>query len=442
LNVFALNKPFFAKRVINAVLIYHTRCEPQYREGAPSRLYCALTFGFFSQGGLIMPRALLIAAIVCVTAFSVFSQTRPRASATPELKNDTPRSNQNKPPAIKNQKVPAVSNKPAKEEDGVVYVDTNLITTPVSVLDRQGRFIPGLKKKDFKIYEDGVLQTIDTFISSEMPFTVILMLDVSPSTRYRLDDIHYAAITFINQLRPTDRVMVVAFDQRVHILAEPTTDRKELFGAIYKAQFGSGTSLYDAVDAVSNLELVTSPGRKAIVMFTDGVDTTSRRATVESTVAGVEELDALIYPIRYNTQQANAMPNMGIDPAIFAQLPQAARDLIARGTIRANVGRGQSAEEYARGKSYLEALAATSGGRIFDADSIENMEASFSNVAEELRRQYSVGYYSNKEGQPGDRKHIKVTVARPGSVVRAKTTYIVKEKESAEPTVSGSNGNK
>lgn len=390
-----------------------------------------------------MPRAFLIVAAICLAAFSGFSQTRPRATGTPELKNATPKPTPNTPPQINNQAKPPVSTKAAKEEDGVYTVDTNLITTPVSVLDRQGRFIPGLKKKDFKIYEDGVLQTIDTFISSEMPFTVVLMIDVSPSTRYKLDDIHYAAITFLNQLRPADKVMVVAFDQRVKILAEPTTDRKELYGAIYKAQFGSGTSLYDAVDYISNIDLVTSPGRKAIVIFSDGVDTTSRRASYESTIAGVEEIDALIYPIRYNTQAPNSMPNMGIDPQVYAQLPQAVRDMIARNVSR-NVGRGQSHEEYSRGKAYLEALATTSGGRAFDAETLQNMEASFSGVAEELRRQYSLGYYSNKEGQPGERKHIKVQVLRPGSVVRSKTTYIVKEKEGgpAEPAVSGSTTDK
>jgi VWFA-related protein len=394
----------------------------------------------FSEGGWNMPRAFLLIIIIFAASMAAFSQGtgRPRPTGTPTLQNDTPA--QKRAPSLNNTTKAPPSNKPAKEEEGVYTVDTNLITTPVSVLDRNGRFIPNLKKKDFQIWEDGVLQTIDTFQSSEMPFTVILMIDCSPSTRYKLDDIHYAAITFVNQLRPTDRVMVVAFDQRVRVLTEATTDRKALYGAIYQAQFGSGTSLYDAVDFVSNLELVTTSGRKAIVIFTDGVDTTSRRADFESTVSGVEEIDALIYPIRYNTQTANTQPNMGIDPAIFAQLPQAARDLISRGVAR-NVGRGQSQAEYERGKQYLDALAATSGGRLFDADSMQNMEAAFSNVAEELRRQYSLGYYSNKEGQPGDRKHIKIKVARPGSVVRSKTTYIVKEKEegkTADPSVSGS----
>jgi Mg-chelatase subunit ChlD len=104
------------------------------------------------------------------------------------------------------------------------------------------------------------------------------MIDISPSTKYAIDDIHYAALTFVNQLRPLDKVMVVAFDQRVHLLTEPTADRQRIYAAIYRAQFGSGTSIYDAVAAVANLDVIKETGRKAVVIFTDGVDTTSRYA--------------------------------------------------------------------------------------------------------------------------------------------------------------------
>lgn len=396
-----------------------------------------------------MPRAILFLFIACFVTLPVFTQTggaaRPRASATPTLKNDTPSNKSNRPPAIKggNSQKPAISTKPATEEEGVVTIETNLITTPVSVLDRNGRFIPNLKKKDFKIFEDGIPQTIELFQSSEMPFTVVLMIDISPSTRYKLDDIHYAALTFVNQLRPADRVAVVAFDQRVRLLCEPTTDKQVMYSAIYKAQFGSGTSLYDAVDAVATSDIIAASGRKAIVIFTDGVDTTSRRTSYESSVAGIEEIDALIYPIRYNTMDPANAPGKPLDPALLAQLSQQEREVLIRLRSMGNrggYGRGSSYQEYERGKNYLTALSETSGGRVFDADTLTNLEASFSGVAEELRRQYSVGYYSSNEGQPGDRRQIKITVARPPrAIVRAKKTYIVKEKETekaAEPTVS------
>jgi len=190
------------------------------------------------------------------------------------------------PPELKNPNEPVAKPKSLNgNDDDVIKVDTDLVTTPVSVLDRSGRFIGGLRKQDFKIFENGVSQKVTYFQSEEQPFTVVLMIDVSPSTRYKIDDIHYAAVRFLDQLRPNDKVMVVCFDSRVRLYTpEPTSDRKALFAAIYKAQFGSGTSLYDAVSAVSQLEQMKITGRKAIVIFTDGVDTTSRVASLESTL--------------------------------------------------------------------------------------------------------------------------------------------------------------
>ncbi len=202
-----------------------------------------------------MPKVFLFVLIICISAALAFPQTGGRRG-TPTLKGgSTPTK---RTPAITNQAKPPISTKPATEEAEIVTVETNLIQTPVSVLDRNGRFIPGLKKKDFKIFENGVQQNIELFQSSEQPFTVVLMIDTSPSTRYKIDEIHYAAITFVNQLRPADRVMVVAFDQRPRILCEPTTDKQLLYSAIYKANFGSGTSLYDAIDAVSNSDVIAS----------------------------------------------------------------------------------------------------------------------------------------------------------------------------------------
>jgi len=379
-----------------------------------------------------MSRAVLFVIVVCLSVIVAFPQpNRARPSGTPELKGG----------ASTTKKPGPMSNKPPTEESDVVFVETNLITTPVSVLDRQGRFIPNLKKKDFKIFEDGVQQNIELFQSSETPFTVVLLIDVSPSTRYKIDEIHYAALTFVNQLRPSDRVMVFAFDQRLKPMTdEPTSDKQKLYSAIYGTNFGSGTSIYDAVDWVSNSAMIQEAGRKAIVVFTDGVDTTSRRATFESSVAGVEEIDALIYTIRYNTMEGGASPNMGVDPKVFAQLPKAAQDLLARGAASQvrYAGRGSSPAEHEKGRQYLAALAQYSGGRAFEAVDLKNIEAAFSGVAEELRRQYSVGYYSNKEGQPGDRKQIKIQVLRPGSLVRSKTTYVVKDKPARTdpPTIS------
>ncbi|MEP6704304.1 MAG: VWA domain-containing protein [Acidobacteriota bacterium] len=362
-----------------------------------------------------MNRFYICLILVCFFVLSADAQTRRRT--TPALKNDK-RSERSRPSIADpmNQPPPPPAAKPTPNtEDEVVQVETNLVTTPVSVLDRNGRFIPGLRKNDFKIFENGLAQAITYFQSSEQPFTVVLMIDTSPSTRYQIDEIHYAAVTFVNQLRPTDKVMVVAFDGRIRILSEPTTEKQKIFAAIYKAQFGSGTSLYDAVDYVTTLDLVKALGRKAVVIFTDGVDTTSRQANYESTVAAVEEVDALFYPIRYNTQRTNANA--------VAQAYQLPAGMLVQ------LGRGQSDAEYVKGKTYLETLATSSGGRIFEADTIPNLEVAFAGVAEELRRQYSIGYYATEDGKPGDRKKIKIQVSRPAkAVVRAKSNYVVKQR--------------
>lgn len=322
----------------------------------------------------------------------------------------------------------------AEDNDDVIRIETNLVTMPVSVLDRDGRFIPGLQQRDFKIFEDGVEQKIDYFQSVEQPFTVVLLIDVSPSTQFKMHEIQDAAITFVNQLRPADRVMVIAFDERMHVLSPPTNDRRQLQYAIRRAEFGNGTSLYDAVEKTIAQELRQVSGRKAVVLFTDGVDTTSRRGAYQTSLRASEESDALFYPIRYDTSRemgvGRGYPGRRGYPPVGRGGRVSMADILGAILMGGNVnigggGSGSSSEEYETGRQYLEDLAQNSGGRQFEAQSLYNLEAAFSGIAEELRRQYSLGYYPETVGNPGDRKQIRIRVMRPAVVVRAKNSYIV-----------------
>jgi len=387
-----------------------------------------------------------------VLALGLSAQTvRPRVAptATPTIQNDTAiPSVDRKAPVLKGGGVAPGQNQtqtqtPAKadNEDEIVKIETNLVTMPVSVLDREGRFISGLAQKDFKIYENGVEQKVDYFQSVEQPFTVILMIDVSPSTQWQIEEIQRAASAFVDQLRPMDKVLVISFDENVHILSNVTNDRYQLKNAIARSRFGDGTSLYEAVDHVLEQELSQIQGRKAVVLFTDGVDTTSEAATYDTTVREAEEADALIYPIRFDTSR-DMNPAYGRGPS--GGYPPTGRggsrpnwaDIL--GSIVVNGGNmppgvysgrrghaGNSIEEYETGKKYLEALAQNSGGRKFEADSLVNLDAAFSGIAEELRRQYSLGYYPDKIGDVGERRSISIKVNRPAVVVRAKNSYIV-----------------
>ncbi len=339
----------------------------------------------------------------------------------------------------------------AVEDDEIIKVETNLVTIPVTVLDRDGRFVSGLQKQDFQIFEDGAQQQVEYFASLETPFTVVLLIDVSASTQFKIEEIQNAAITFVNQLRQDDRVAVISFDEKMHVLAPPTNNRAVLRNAIQQAKFGGGTSLYEAVDYAINKELKSIQGRKAVVLFTDGVDTTSKRATYQSTVKEAEELDAMIYPIRYDTY-LDMNNGTGGTTSTRGQgggsvLGQIIGAILTGGNVQVGGGRGgggSSQQEYEKAKKYLQDLAQASGGRHFEARSTNNLDVAFAGIAEELRRQYSIGYYPEKEGQAGQRKQIKVRVDRTNAVVRAKNSYIVGKngsnsntatKQTSKPTI-------
>ncbi|HEY0723128.1 MAG TPA: VWA domain-containing protein, partial [Pyrinomonadaceae bacterium] len=251
-----------------------------------------------------------------MTTMSIgFGQQRPRRVGTSTTPTSAPQTTQqppstpSRPPVLGGANNP--NNRPPEKQDDptvaapeevdagdVVRVSTTLVTIPVSVMDRDGRYVPNLQKEEFRIWEDGVEQEVAFFQSVDKPFSVVLMLDTSPSTQFRLEDIQDAAISFVNQLRSDDKVMVVSFNDDIKILSEFTTDRSKLQRAIQRSKTDDGTRLYDAVDMVINQQLSRVQGRKAIVLFTDGVDTTSRRASYDSNIMDAQELDALIYPVQ------------------------------------------------------------------------------------------------------------------------------------------------
>jgi Ca-activated chloride channel homolog len=305
-----------------------------------------------------------------------------------------------------------VPEKVATDTDGaeVLRVETNLVTIPVSVFDRSGLYIPNIRQSEFKIFEDGVEQEIAYFGTTDKPFTVALVLDVSPSTSYKIEEIQRAAIAFVDQLQPQDKVIVIEFDHGVNVRTKPTNDREVIYKAIKKADFGNGTSLYNAVDEAIRKQLGPIPGRKAVVLFTDGVDTTSRKNSYDGTLKYAEESDSMIFPIYYNTYYDNRPRNTGGYPDIFG------------GGIIAGV----SPEDYALGRRYLEELAEVTGGRVFRPESTPGgLTRAFEGIAEELRRQYNIGFVPKDEGKRGQRRSIKVRVERPNLLVRARDSYIV-----------------
>lgn len=373
-------------------------------------------------------------------------QTAPGTQKHPVLQTGTTVQSSNRTPTTQTpQTSTSKGNEPEEVGEGdVVRVSTTLVSIPVSVMDRQGRFIPDLRKEDFRIYEEGVEQNVAYFASVEKPFTVALVIDTSASTHFRMEEMQDAAIAFVNQLRPDDRVLVVSFDSEIRVLQEATNDRNALRDAIRRTRTGGNTRLYDAIDFVIHQRLNQISGRKAVVLFTDGVDTTSKHATYQDNIRDAEELDALIFPIQYDTYSdvgganGGSWPSQGRYPSSSGSvvidilggiLGSGRRGGYGRGGGGGPYGGGNSApgssrEDYKRANDYLHDLAYKTGARVYQAETTTDLSQSFAQIAEELRRQYSLGYYPKTEAQAGQRRQIKVRVMRPDLVVRARDSYI------------------
>ena len=311
------------------------------------------------------------------------------------------------PPVVK----PTPEPEPEFDANDVVRVSTNLITVPTEVLDRSGRYIGNLRQNDFRIYENGVEQEVAYFASIEQPFTVALLLDVSGSTQSQLQAIRAAANNFIKRLRPNDRLLLVSFDGKINVLTEAVTLSELRKKKIRLDAVNEGTLLYDTVGFVLNQRLANLPGRKAIVLLTDGVDNGSKQATLKKNIRSAEEANVVIYTVQYNT-----LPQL---PARLSQIS----NLKARESVRTKM-----IKEYGVGLTYLQFLADKTGGRLYRADSLLDVPQAFDAITAELGRQYSLGYYPSGHVQPGEKRDIKVITRSPNLVVRARESYVASAK--------------
>ncbi len=304
-------------------------------------------------------------------------------------------------------------------EDEEIRIETALVAVPTRVTDRQNKNLTNLKKENFRLYEDGVEQIIESFEDADAPFTVALVLDVSDSTTAKLQNIKAAAIAFLEHLRPFDRVLIFNFDKNLVKVADGTAeDLSKIQNSIAFSQTGGGTSLYDSVVAVNRNYLSRISGKKALVIFTDGIDTQSVRQTSASSAQSLEESEVVVYSIQYDTVQDTLKTKSGL------------ADLSSGATVQIVTARGERLPEaYKKGTFYLTSLANGTGGDFFYADTTENLSKIFARIAQELSQLYRLNYYPKNETPSGKRRKIKITVDAPKAVVHSRKTYIYNRAE-------------
>lgn len=284
-----------------------------------------------------------------------------------------------------------------------IKVEVALVTVPVIVTDKKGRFVPDLKQSDFRIFENGVPQVIDRLIPDTDPFNIVLMIDSSGSTTFKFADMQDAALEFIDSLRPHDRVLVVSFGDEVQYHDDLTEDRDRLRRSISETSSSGGqTHLYDALEQVIKERLDHIVGRKALVLFTDGVDNESRQAGPADTLTTIEKSDIIVYAIQYDTRKDIVPDRFHVPPPPgYPTLNMLYNDAV----------------------KYLRELTSHSGGRLLQAGPTVSLKSAFGQIADELRRQYTVCYYPANQKRDGSFRRIRVSVGRAGVKVRARTGY-------------------
>lgn len=295
------------------------------------------------------------------------------------------------------------TNESNNAQDEVVRIDTSLVKVPITVLDRDGRYVTNLNREDFQIYEDGIEQKIELFESVEQQVTVILLLDISGSMFADLEELTKAASTFLGQMRSDDQIMVAAFNDFVEVLfgfksVKDVKNKKLRFKLDGRPPI---TMVYDAVEyGLKKMKKVR--GRKAIILFSDGVGS-GYNASAKSNLQDAEESEALIYTIWFDTTPKTRVKH------------------------ESETGFRKRLENAKFGGKYMQNLAQISGGRNYQIEKIVELEETFQGIVDELKQQYNLGYYPKTEGKKGERRQIKVKVNQPNLAVRARSSYVIEK---------------
>ncbi|MGQ9897523.1 MAG: VWA domain-containing protein [Acidobacteriota bacterium] len=291
-------------------------------------------------------------------------------------------------------------------EGSDVVLETTLVVLNAVVVTQQGTPMRGLQLEDVVVLEDGEPQEITYFGALETPFNLVLLLDLSGSTREKLAIIRRSALGFLAALRPEDRMAIVTFSDTARLLCPLTSDRRKLRERIDEIRRPEGgTNFYDALAGTINSVLREIRGeRNAVVIVTDGMDNVlppggtdyGSVTTYEELRQLAQECDAMLLPIYLDTEA----------------------EVVERYGARARVG-------YAMARSQLRELAALTGGRLFYAKTVEDLEDCYTAVATELRAVYSFGYYPKQAQRDGRFRRIQVKVRHEGAVVRTRQGYVL-----------------
>jgi VWFA-related protein len=305
-----------------------------------------------------------------------------------------------------------------KPGDQTIRLSVEMVSLPVVVTDRDGVRMLDLQKEDFQVYEDGVIQEIAGFGLTDEPVSIALAIDTSGSVEDQLARMQNEAIRFVNLLHPDDSVAVMSFSEDIELHEDWSMDRKRNARGIKETRHGTCTKVFEAVWLALEEVLKPIQERKALVLFTDGDDTASFKASEKDTIELAKETRAAIYSVYFQPSNRSFGGGMG------GGFPVPGRPPTTPPTLPPTGGSGCGGIGIpSGGRGYLSELADLTGGRVFDARRMEDLGPAFEQVAKELASQYSIGYYSSNNKRDGKFRRVEVKVKQKGLSVRTKKGY-------------------
>ncbi len=310
------------------------------------------------------------------------------------------------------------SNLPKQEEKPFsLKVDVDLVVLNVTILDEKGANVTNLDRDDFAVFEDDVQQEISSFFPVEAPFHLVLAMDNSSSTRSSLDLIKKAALNFVNELRPDDRIALTELNFFVRQIQDFSSDRKILRQALQKIvpyPFG-GSKIYDGVALALQKLGPIETGRKAIVILSDGMENSSK-LKFEELRRLLAQGDAVLYPV--------TVLNKDRQKNVLESYIKAAKedDPNLEG---ARKSLSVLEEVYQIQTERLQTLSEETGGRIYLVKDLADLAGEYSKVAHQLRNTFSLAYYSKNHWNDGVMRRIRVEVKEPHYRVHSRTAYYV-----------------
>ncbi|MFN0121719.1 MAG: VWA domain-containing protein [Blastocatellia bacterium] len=317
-------------------------------------------------------RPLLCLLVICLAVPGQTRPQRPPAAKSPK-------------PAVKPTPAPPTGESAKADADASdqppLSIKTNEVLLPVTVRDAMGRFVPGLKPEAFTILEDGIRQEISSFAQQRLPVHVLLMIDTSSSVQREIEDFKSAALEFANRLGPDDSLSLIRFDDRIELVQDWTTSRQALRRAMGRLGSGVFTRFHDAMVLAARDQLRQVHGRRAVIVFTDGVDSQRGRTGPAAALRALVEAEAPVYVI----SKARIQQRMHLQELDYYEQNPSGTDIQ---TTRIKL----ALEALASAEKHLVNMVDQTGGRLFLPQRFEQLADIYQEVADELQNQYVIFY--------------------------------------------------